>query len=317
MDANTSYNTTVMFIDIAGYTEKTSKLSRKDLKSLLEEFEGIVIPCVKHLGGKVVKGMGDAYLLTFHSPTNAVLCGAQIQKRIKERNERVQEKQRFEARAGVSSGEVYERGGDIFGEPVNLASRIQSSAPVGQVAFGDSTFHAMNKNELTYRSIGTKTFKGIQGDVRIFVVGEGPTNPLRSIFDQLTRPKYLLIAAGVVICILVLLIIAIGLRQGMTNGTGASSTTLGPAWESQASAALQSKNQTAMKSLLTTYEATPQGEISAAQKSLADQMYQATGTATTSTGTTTTSTGTTTSGTTTGTTTTTTSPTKTPPGKKK
>ena len=97
MEHDNSYNTTVMFIDIAGYTGKTSKLSRSALKLLLEEFEGVVTPSIKNFGGKVIKGMGDAYLVTFHSPTNAVLCGTEVQKKIKQRNDRVPDYEQFQA----------------------------------------------------------------------------------------------------------------------------------------------------------------------------------------------------------------------------
>jgi len=164
------YNTTVMFIDMAGYTSKTSKLSRKELQEILEEFEAVVTPVIRNFGGRIIKEMGDAYLITFHSPTNSILCAIEIQKRIDDRNERVEPRERFETRIGVSSGEVYERGGDIFGTPVNMASRIESKAGAGQIYFGDSVYHAMNKNEIGYHSVGKYSLKGIDGKVKIYQV---------------------------------------------------------------------------------------------------------------------------------------------------
>jgi len=170
MDKEKHYNTTIMFIDMAGYTSKTSKLSRAELKETLEEFEEVVKPVIKNFGGRVIKGMGDAYLITFHSPTNSLLASNEIQKRIKDRNESVDSEKRFEARIGLSSGEVYERGGDVFGTPVNLAARIQSKGKPGQILFGSSVYHAMNKNEIGYYPIGKYSLKGIDEKVQIYKV---------------------------------------------------------------------------------------------------------------------------------------------------
>lgn len=165
------YNTTVMFIDMAGYTAKTSKMPRKELQEILEEFEKVVKPSIENFGGKIIKGMGDAYLITFHSPTNSILCSMEIQKKISDRNEQIQDKsKKFHTRIGLSSGEVYERGGDIFGTPVNLASRIQSKGKSGDILFGESVYHSMNKNEINYHSIGKHSLKGINEKTGIYKV---------------------------------------------------------------------------------------------------------------------------------------------------
>ncbi|MDP1729506.1 MAG: adenylate/guanylate cyclase domain-containing protein [archaeon] len=187
MSEEKHYNTTVLFIDMAGYTYKTSKLSRNELKKVLEEFESVVSPVIKNFGGRIIKGMGDAYLVTFHSPTNSILCGTEIQKRLKERNERVNENEKFEARIGISSGEVYERGADIFGEPVNIASRIQSKAKPGDILFGESVYYAMNKNEIKYHPIGKHSLKGIDEKIGIYQVktkNRGFFSRIKSFFSR-------------------------------------------------------------------------------------------------------------------------------------
>ena len=84
------FNTTIMFIDMKGWTSRTSKASREELKKLLDEYENIVFPALKDFGRKVIKGLGDAYLIRFASPTNAVLCSLEIQKRIKKRTNQKQ-----------------------------------------------------------------------------------------------------------------------------------------------------------------------------------------------------------------------------------
>lgn len=240
-----------MFIDMSGFTSKTSVSSREELKKTLEEFEDLVLPIVKDHGGKIIKGMGDAYLITFHSPTNSIICGNEIQRKIKERNETVGIKEKFEASIGVSSGEVYERGGDIFGEPVNLASRIQSKANPGEILFGDSVYHAMNKNEIGYSSIGKHSLKGIGEKVQIYKV-HGKKKGRRSggIWSFIKRRKWWIIG------ILVFLFI---LGAGQEDGSDGDSDTeysylLSGDWFLDAEIAVADEDYAAMDELLFYYE---------------------------------------------------------------
>jgi len=253
------YNTTVMFIDMAGYTSKSSKLSRKELQDTLEEFEKTVTPVVKNFGGRIIKGMGDAYLITFHSPTNSILCAVEIQKRIKERNESVDEKENFEARVGISSGEVYERGGDIFGTPVNLASRIQTQATPGEILFGESVYHAMNKNEIKYSSLGKHSLKGIEDKIEIYSVES--KNKTRTIFrkikDFIKRRKWWIIGL-----IILLLIISSNNNQKLEEN-----------WIPESHAALQNQDIKTIDKLMKIYEEKPGEWKDFEKRILALRMY--------------------------------------------
>ena len=71
---------TIMFTDIKGFTDKTTKISRTQLHKLLEMHDELIIPIFKEFRGRVVKTIGDSFMVVFHSPTNAVLCGIKIQK---------------------------------------------------------------------------------------------------------------------------------------------------------------------------------------------------------------------------------------------
>jgi class 3 adenylate cyclase len=256
------YNTTVMFIDMAGYTAKTAKLSRKELQDTLEEFEKVVKPVVKNFGGKIIKGMGDAFLITFHSPTNSVLCGIEIQKRIEDRNQNVGVKDKFEARVGVSSGEVYERGGDIFGEPVNIASRVQSLADAGQVIFSDSTFHAMNKNEFSIINLGKKALKGINEKKEIFLAHEkgkpAHRSKIKRFFKKFKSKKVWI----PLVIILFLLIVAANNTEKLKEN-----------WTGEAHAALEKEDYRTMKKLIDIYEKEPDEWKDFEKRMLASGMY--------------------------------------------
>ena len=68
-------NLTIMFTDIKGFTPKTSKMSREKLHKLLDQHDELILPLFKKFKGRLIKTIGDAFMVTFHSPTDAVLCG--------------------------------------------------------------------------------------------------------------------------------------------------------------------------------------------------------------------------------------------------
>jgi len=162
-------NLTIMFTDMKGYTSLSSSLSRTEIDHLLEAQERIVFPLVEQWKGSVIKNLGDGYLITFDSPTDAVLCGIKIQQTIQQYNA-VPQARPFELRIAVNSGEVAVKDGDIFGDPVNTTARILAVAPPGGVYLTDSVFLSMNKNEVQSAEVGAKMFKGVPEPIKIYRV---------------------------------------------------------------------------------------------------------------------------------------------------
>ena len=126
-------NLTVMFTDIKGFTKKTSLKEREDIERFLDLHEKLVTPIFKEYKGRVVKTIGDAFMVVFESPTNAVLCGMKIQDMLKDYNSDPKNEERVEIRVAISSGEVHIRGNDVFGEAVNIASRIEGIAEANDI----------------------------------------------------------------------------------------------------------------------------------------------------------------------------------------
>jgi len=262
------FNTTIMFIDMKGWTSRTSSSSRAELKKTLDEFENIVFPVVKKFQGKIIKGLGDAFLISFESPTDSVLCGIQIQKAIKARNNEVSKKEGFTARVGIDAGEVYERGGDIFGEPVNLAARIQSVAKGGQVAFGESVYHAMNKNEISHTSIGKHKLKGINHKVNIYQAHEkrklGLFARINSFFR---RNKRKFIIALIIFFFLIIVSNNNNSVQDMNQFN----------WEGESIAALENNDIETIESLIKSYEKTSENDINFEERLIAVRLYNKVG----------------------------------------
>jgi len=161
---------TVMFIDIVGYTSTTARLSRKRFNELHDVFDSISIPIFKKYGGKVVKKIGDAFLITFKSPTNAVLCGIQLQNSFQKYNRHRKPRKQLQIRVALHTGEVTVRNKDVYGDAVNIAARIEGIAKAGQIVFSENVFRSMNQNEIPSVHIGLKRLKGLKRPIRMFRV---------------------------------------------------------------------------------------------------------------------------------------------------
>lgn len=176
-DVAENRNLSVMFTDIKGFTSRTAKSTREELAGLLRTHEEIVLPRAQERGGTLIKAIGDAYLFTFESPTNAVLAGIEIQSALRAHNHLVDAKNRIELRMGINVGEVTVIEGDVFGDAVNIASRIESIAEPGDVTFSESVYLTMNKteldraldtNELRTSEVGYRRLKGVDHEIRIY-----------------------------------------------------------------------------------------------------------------------------------------------------
>lgn len=175
---------TVMMTDIAGYTERTGRQSREEASRWLALHDSLLQPIFRAFAGKVIKTIGDAFLVVFSSPTDAVHCGMAIQDRLFLHNATASADDRIHIRIALSAGEVRLRGivgmgGDIFGEPVNLAARLEGLAEAGEVLLSDAVFATMNQAEVQTAPRGSHAFKGISRPVSVYVVvpSGGPGEP--------------------------------------------------------------------------------------------------------------------------------------------
>lgn len=162
---------TVMMTDIAGYTERTSRVSREESARWLALHDALLQPIFRSFGGRVVKTLGDAFLVTFSSPTDATLCACAVQDRLWHHNRGLapaRPEDAIHVRVALSAGEVRLHKGDIFGEPVNLAARLEGLAKPGEVLVTDAVYATMNTSEVKLVSRGEHTFKGISRSVTVW-----------------------------------------------------------------------------------------------------------------------------------------------------
>lgn len=141
-------NLTVMFTDISGFTQHTEMISRDALMKRLETHNAVLMPIIAHFEGKIVKTIGDAFLITFESPTNAVQCGLFMQHTLAKFNKDKPQGEQIHIKVSINSGEVTVTDSDVFGDPVNVAAKIEKATNPDEIYFTESVFLAMNKSEV-------------------------------------------------------------------------------------------------------------------------------------------------------------------------
>jgi adenylate cyclase len=159
-----------MFTDIVGYSAISQENEPLALR-LLEEHRTLLRPLFLKYNGKEVKTMGDAFLVEFSSALEAARCSCEIQKTIHSRNEHAPLEQRVNIRIGMHLGDVIHDKSDVYGDAVNIASRVQSLAESGGVCLSEQIFGLVkNKLEFPLANIGTQTLKNIKDPLTIYKV---------------------------------------------------------------------------------------------------------------------------------------------------
>ncbi|MCF8145705.1 MAG: tetratricopeptide repeat protein [Deltaproteobacteria bacterium] len=120
--------TTILFTDICDYTSYTEKMGDLSSRAMLQKHNDIVLPVVSTYEGVVIKTIGDAVMATFPNSLAAVKAASDIQKGLHQHNRIAGTGDRIHVKVGINTGEALVDGGDVFGDAVNLAARIQSKA---------------------------------------------------------------------------------------------------------------------------------------------------------------------------------------------
>jgi len=158
----------MFFSDIVGYSKKAQALAPMQLSSLVQDYEKILLEQTEAHNGELVKRMGDGHLFIFEEPLHAALCAIRLQKKLRLFNKyRVGETNQVHIRIGIHGGRVVRKGGDVLGNAVNIASRLESAGKPGSV-WVSSWIAERVKDGVHLRDIGQITVKNISEPVHVF-----------------------------------------------------------------------------------------------------------------------------------------------------
>jgi class 3 adenylate cyclase/uncharacterized RDD family membrane protein YckC len=160
-----------MLTDIQGYSTTTANASREEVVSLIRRHNQLMRPVIEFYSGTIVKSIGDAFLCTFGSATDAVICAIIIQLLLKEYNNRLKEEShKLNLRVVINSGDVSIEENDIFGNAVNVTARMEALEcfPGGSIGISESTYLLMDRNEIVAEKIGPQQLKGIPEPINVF-----------------------------------------------------------------------------------------------------------------------------------------------------
>jgi adenylate cyclase len=164
----------ILAADVASY----SRLIGADEEGTLERLRllrrELLDPKIAEHYGRIVKTTGDGLLVEFGSVVDALRCAVEVQREITERNTAVPHDNRIEFRIGINMGDIVVEDGDIFGDGVNVAARLEGLAePIGMCVAARVQEDAAGKLDLVFDDIGEQQLKNIVRPVRVFRIATG------------------------------------------------------------------------------------------------------------------------------------------------
>jgi TolB-like protein/class 3 adenylate cyclase len=158
----------IMYTDMVGYTALGQRNEALSL-ALVEEQRKLIRPILSRFNGREVKTMGDAFLVEFPNALDALRCAYDIQRATREFNVSLSPEKRIHLRIGLHLGDVVESLGDISGDAVNVASRIEPLAEDGGVCLTRQVYESThNMFELRLASTGMKSLKNVKEPMEVF-----------------------------------------------------------------------------------------------------------------------------------------------------
>ncbi|PYK81645.1 MAG: adenylate/guanylate cyclase domain-containing protein, partial [Verrucomicrobia bacterium] len=183
--------TAILAADVVGYSRLMSSNEAGTIAALRSLRKELADPAITAHKGRIFKLTGDGMLVEFPSVVSAVACAVDIQSAMRTRNASTSEA-RIEFRIGVNLGDIIVEEGDIFGDGVNVAARLESIAPVGGIAVSQSVRdHVGKRLDLAFEDMGERRLKNIDAPVRVYSItlDQPPKDGTSSARQQGERPS--------------------------------------------------------------------------------------------------------------------------------
>ena len=156
--------------DVAGYSRLMSTDEEGTLRTLAL-YQEVIANLVTEHQGRIFGMAGDSIMIEFASAVQAVRCAVAVQRALERRNADLPGNRRMVFRIGINLGDVIVRDGDLYGDGVNVAARLEELAEPGQICISGSVYeHIADKLKFNCPALGEKTVRNIARPIRVYAV---------------------------------------------------------------------------------------------------------------------------------------------------
>src|SRR5215468_10279948 len=159
----------ILAADVAGYSRLIGADEQGTLTRLKVIRTELIDPSIAAHNGRIVKTTGDGLLAEFGSSVDALRCAQETQASLRERNAGLAADRRIELRVGIHQGDIVVEDGDIFGDGVNVAARLEGMAEPGSICVSARVQEDVaGKLDLAFEDLGDQSLKNISRSVRVY-----------------------------------------------------------------------------------------------------------------------------------------------------
>jgi adenylate cyclase len=161
----------IVAADVAGFSRLMGDDEEGTLTAMKSHLQDFINPKIDEHGGEVVKTTGDGFLVEYRSVVDAVRCCLELQQGMAKRNSAEPAERSIRYRIGVNLGDIISDDGDIFGDGVNIAARLEGIADPGGICLSQSVIDQVKqKLDLAFEDLGARALKNIEEPVRVYRV---------------------------------------------------------------------------------------------------------------------------------------------------
>jgi adenylate cyclase len=195
--------TAILCSDVVGYSRLAGADEDRTLARLRALRSDLIDPTIAVHHGRVVKRTGDGSLIEFRSVVDAVRCAIELQNGLIERNAGVPPERRIEFRVGIHLGDVVEESdGDLMGDGVNIAARLESIAAPGAICLSEDAYRQVSgRLDMAVTDLGPTQLKNIERPIRVYSLEVGKPAPAKPP-EPKRRPSLALLALGIAVLVL-------------------------------------------------------------------------------------------------------------------
>jgi class 3 adenylate cyclase len=206
--------------DVVRYSKLVAEAEEETVRRLAD-YRALFAELTAHHGGRIVNMVGDAVLAEFASSVEAVRCALDVHETMRRRNEAFPADRHMQIRVGVTLADIMDQDGELFGDGVNIAARLESLSPPGGICVSQTVREQVaGKIAASFRDIGEQRVKNIPQPIRAYVIGEP---------DAAARASRKVMSAGARVTAIVLAAAGVGAIGAAVWLRGNGSTAAGPA----------------------------------------------------------------------------------------